>query len=66
LTLFYQSIDNFLANYPNETDVWEIVNKNLTQKVLAENPALDSLQIDLDLLPTNKLPYERASIVSIA
>jgi hypothetical protein len=57
LTLFYQSIDNFLANYPNETDVWE---------VLAENPALDSLQIDLDLLPTNKLPYERASIVAIA
>lgn len=66
MTLFYQSIDNFLANYPNETDVWEIVNKNLTQKVLAENPALDSLQIGLDLLPTNKLPYERASIVSIA
>jgi len=57
LTLFYQSIDNFLANYPNETDVWE---------VLAENPALDSLQIDIDLLPTNKLPYERASIVAIA
>ncbi|HCV31094.1 MAG TPA: hypothetical protein DGO89_13395 [Microcoleaceae bacterium UBA9251] len=66
MTLFYQSIDNFLANYPNETDVWEIVNQNLTQKVIAENPALDSLQIDLDLLPTNKLPYERASIVSIA
>lgn len=66
MTLFYQSIDNFLANYPNETDVWEVLNQNLTQKVLAENPALDSLQIGLDLLPTNKLPYERGSIVAIA
>jgi hypothetical protein len=24
----YKSIDNFLVNYPNETDFWEIVNKN--------------------------------------
>lgn len=62
----YKSIDNFLTNYPNETDFWEIVNKSLTQKLLAENPALDSLQINLDVLPTNRLPYNRASIVSIA
>ncbi|MEP6518986.1 Vgb family protein [Microcoleus vaginatus] len=62
----YKSIDSFLTNYPNETDFWEIVNKGLAQKLLAENPALDSLQINLDVLPTNRLPYERASIVSIA
>ncbi|XZO01900.1 MAG: hypothetical protein ACM65L_26100 [Microcoleus sp.] len=62
----YRSIDNFLASYPNETDFWEVVNKKLTKKVLAENPALDSLQISLEVLPTNRLPYERASIVSIA
>ena len=61
----YRSIDNFLANYPNETDVWEVVNKKLTKKVLAENPAFDSLQIALEVLPTNRLPYERSSIVSI-
>ncbi|MDQ2100598.1 MAG: NHL repeat-containing protein [Tychonema bourrellyi B0820] len=62
----YRSIDNFLANYPNETDFWEVVNKKLTKKVLAENPALDSLQIGLEVLPTNRLPYERSSIVAIA
>ncbi|MEG4807753.1 NHL repeat-containing protein [Microcoleus sp. F8-D3] len=62
----YKSIDNFLTNYPNETDFWEILNKSLTQKLLAENPALDSLQINLEVLPTNRLPYERASIVSLA
>ncbi|MEG3989179.1 NHL repeat-containing protein [Microcoleus sp. S28C3] len=62
----YKSIDNFLTNYPNETDFWEILNKSLTQKLLAENPALDSLQINLEVLPTNRLPYDRASIVSVA
>jgi sugar lactone lactonase YvrE len=60
------SIDNFLTNYPNETDFWEIINKSLTQQVLAQNPALDSLQINLEVLPTNRLPYNRASIVSLA
>jgi len=34
--------------------------------VLAQNPALDSLQINLEVLPTNRLPYNRASIVSLA
>ena len=62
----YTSIDNFLTNYPNETDFWEILNKSLTQQVLAQNPALDSLQIGLEVLPTNRLPYNRASIVSLA
>jgi len=62
----YTSIDNFLTNYPNETDFWEILNKSLTQQVLAKNPALNSLQINLEVLPTNRLPYNRASIVSLA
>ncbi|MCC3407647.1 MAG: hypothetical protein JGK17_19025 [Microcoleus sp. PH2017_10_PVI_O_A] len=62
----YKSIDDFLVNYPNETDFWEILNKNLTQKLLAQNPGLDSLEISIEVLPTNKLPYERASIVSVA
>jgi sugar lactone lactonase YvrE/DNA-directed RNA polymerase subunit L len=62
----YTSIDNFLTNYPNETDFWEILNKSLTQQVLTQNPALDSVQINLEVLPTNRLPYNRASIVSLA
>src|SRR4028119_1456393 len=62
----YNSVDNFLTKYPNETDFWEILNKSLTQQVLAQNPALDSLQIGLEVLPTNRLPYNRASIVSLA
>ena len=59
----YQSIDNFLVNYPNETDFWEIVNKNLTEKVLNENPVLTDVTIQLEVLPTEILPYDLASTV---
>ncbi|TAF01263.1 MAG: hypothetical protein EAZ60_19560 [Oscillatoriales cyanobacterium] len=52
----YKSIDNFLINYPNETDTWENINKNLSQKVLDENPALTDVTIQLEVLPTNRLP----------
>lgn len=60
----YRNIDQFLVNYPNETDFWEILNKNLTQKVLADNPTIQALTVDLDILPTPSLPYERSSTVS--
>jgi hypothetical protein len=39
------------------------LNKNLTQKLLGENPALDGLHIEIDVLPTNRLHDDRASIV---
>src|SRR4028118_1470938 len=59
----YKSIDNFLVNYPNETDYWEIVNTNLTEKVLDENPVLTNISIQLEVVPTDRLPYERTSTV---
>jgi hypothetical protein len=61
----YNSIDRFLKNYPNETDFWEIVNNNLTQRVFADNPFFDSLQIELEVLPTKNFPYDLSSVVSI-
>ena len=59
----YKSIDNFLLNYPNETDFWEIVNKNLTEKVLDENPVLTDISIQLEVVPADRLPYDRTSTV---
>lgn len=59
-----QSVDRFLVNYPNETDFWEIINKNLTQKLLDENPAMQSVTVDIDVLPSVALPYQRSSIVT--
>ncbi|MDJ0635504.1 MAG: hypothetical protein QNJ34_20110 [Xenococcaceae cyanobacterium MO_188.B29] len=33
-TQIYNFIDNYLVNYPNETDFWEILNKNLVDTLL--------------------------------
>ncbi|HEY9296322.1 MAG TPA: hypothetical protein VIQ31_08120, partial [Phormidium sp.] len=60
----YQSVDQFLVNYPNETDFWEILNKNLTEKLLDENPVMESLTVDIDVLPSVSLPYQRSSTVT--
>ncbi|ERT03943.1 hypothetical protein M595_6114, partial [Lyngbya aestuarii BL J] len=35
-TQIYNFIDDFLVNYPNETDFWEILNKNLVTELLTE------------------------------
>ncbi len=35
-TQVYNFIDDYLVNYPNETDYWEIVNKNLVDTLLIE------------------------------
>ena len=54
-------IDNFLVTYPNETDFWEILNKNLIRTLLTEpiptpygveynlDEVLDSLTIDIQV-----------------
>lgn len=60
----YKSIDNLLVDYPNETSSWEIVNKNLTEKVLKDNPQIASATVNLEILPSNELPYDRSSTVT--
>ena len=54
-------IDNFLVTYPNETDFWEILNKNLIRTLLTQaiptpygveynlDEVLDSLTIDIQV-----------------
>ena len=54
-------VTNFLVNYPNETDFWEILNKNLVTSLLSEpiptpfgikynlDEIVDSLTVDIDI-----------------
>ena len=56
-------ITDFLVNYPNETDFWEILNKNLAETLLTESiptpfgveynldEVLDAITIDIDVQP---------------
>jgi hypothetical protein len=51
-----KEIDKFLANYPNEEDFWEIVNKKLVQFLLDKYPQMSSLRIEIGVLPTPQEP----------
>ena len=58
-----KDIDQFFINYPNETDYWEIVNRNLVQFILGKYPQISSLSIELSVMPTPQEAFARSSIV---
>ncbi|MCJ8282508.1 MAG: hypothetical protein MJK14_22450 [Rivularia sp. ALOHA_DT_140] len=71
-----ESILKFLVEYPNETDFWEILNKNLVTQLLTEpiptndgteynlDEVLDSLTVDIDIQPGSaNIPNPRSSMV---
>lgn len=58
-----KDIDRFLVNYPNETDYWEIMNKNLVKFILDKYPQMASLKIELGVMPTVAEPFYRSSVV---
>lgn len=60
----YSEISQFLRNYPNEDDYWEIINREMTKTILHNRLDLSSISITLEVLSTDYLPYPRASIVT--
>lgn len=58
-----KDIDGFLIKYPNETDFWEIVNRNLVQFLLDKYPQMSSLTLELGVMPTPQEAFPRSSIV---
>ncbi len=73
----YNFIDDFLTTYPNETDFWEILNKNLVTDLLTEPiptvfgfdyqlaEVVDSLTLALDVLPgSSDIDVPRSSTVT--
>jgi hypothetical protein len=59
-----KDIEGFLKSYPNKVDYWEIVNKNLTLKVLKKHPMLLRITSEIQVSPSKSVPYLRASIVT--
>jgi hypothetical protein len=58
-----KEVSTYLTNYPNNTDYWEIVNKNLVKRLLDRYPQMSSLSIELGVLPAPQEPFARSSIV---
>ena len=59
-----KDIQDSLDNYPNEADYWEIVNKNLTQMILKKYPMLSGVTNEMQISPSNLVPFLRSSIVT--
>ncbi len=59
-----KDIEDFLNNYPNKVDYWEILNKNLTFIVLKKYPMLSSITSEIQVSPSQVVPYLRSSIVT--
>ena len=58
-----QEIDQFLRRYPNETEYWEILNKNLVDFILEKYPSIGSLRVQVDVSPNVAALYARSSTV---
>jgi len=59
-----KDIEEFLNNYPNKIDYWEILNKKLTLMVLKKYRMLSSITTEIQVSPSQKVLYLRSSIVT--
>ena len=62
-TVVAKDIQNFLNNYPNKDDYWEILNKKLTLMVLEKYPVLANISSEIEVSPSRLTAYTRSSIV---
>lgn len=56
-------IKKFLAEYPNKSDFWEVVNHNLTKHMIEKFKNLRSMSIKLDVLVSKTDHYEHYTLV---
>ena len=59
-----KDVEPLLGNYPNKTDYWEIVNKQITALLMKKYPALASVTCELKVEPSEHVPYSRSSRVT--
>ena len=59
-----KDVETLLSNYPNKTDYWEIVNKQITALLLKKYPAITRVTCELKVEPSANVPYSRSSRVT--
>ncbi len=59
-----KDVEELLANYPNEDDYWEIVNKQVTAMLMKKYQSLASITCEFKVDPSGKVPYTRFSRVT--
>ena len=59
-----KDVETLLSAYPNKTDYWEIVNKQITSLLMKKYPALASVACEMTVDPSGQVPYTRTSRVT--
>jgi hypothetical protein len=59
-----KDVETLLSAYPNKTDYWEIVNKQITSLLMKKYPALASVTCEMTVDPSGQVPYTRTSRVT--
>lgn len=59
-----KDVETLLSSYPNKTDYWEIVNKQITSLLMKKYPALASVTCEMTVDPSRQVPYTRTSRVT--
>ena len=72
-------IDDYLTTYPNETDYWEVLNKNISTSLMTDNiptiwgfdyqlsNAVKNITVDIHVQPgSGDVEYSRSSTVSVS
>lgn len=59
-----KDVETLLSNYPNKTDYWEIVNKQITALLMKKYQALSSVTCEVKVNPSPQVPYSRSSRVT--
>jgi hypothetical protein len=59
-----KDVETLLSNYPNKTDYWEIVNKQITSLLMKKYPALESVTCEMTVDQSGQVPYTRMSRVT--
>ena len=53
----YKKLQDWMTHYPTKADYWEIFNKTLCKRVIAEYPGLASATLELTVRPSFRIPY---------
>jgi hypothetical protein len=59
-----KDVETLLSHYPNKDDYWEIVNKQITSRLLNKYAGITSITCEIKVDPSSLIPYTRSSRVT--
>jgi hypothetical protein len=61
----YKKMLAWMKTYPNETDYWEVFNKQLCKEVLAAYPMVKGVTLEIKVHPTYGIQYSHTSLCTL-